>query len=64
MKELAYAILRTVIVAHRVPRYIITDRAKVYTSKFWESLMAKIGVDQRHSIVYHLQTDGIVKRLN
>jgi Integrase zinc binding domain len=35
-EELVYAVLRTVIAAHGVPRYIITDRAKVYTSKFWE----------------------------
>jgi Integrase zinc binding domain/RNase H-like domain found in reverse transcriptase len=64
VEELAYAVLRTVIAAHGVPRYIIIDRAKVYTSKFWESLMAKIGVDQRHSIAYHPQTDSMVERLN
>jgi transposase InsO family protein len=63
-EELAYTVLRTVIAAHRVPCYIITDRAKVYTSKFWKSLMAKIGVDQRHSTAYYPQTDGMVKRLN
>jgi transposase InsO family protein len=63
-EELAYVTLRMVIAAHTVPCYIIIDRAKVYTSKFWESLMAKIRVDQRHSTAYYPQTDSMVKRLN
>jgi transposase InsO family protein len=63
-EELAYAVLQMVIVAYGVPHYIITDRVKVYTSKFWESLMAKIRVDRRHSTIYHLQIDGMIERLN
>jgi hypothetical protein len=44
-EELAYVVLQMVIVAYRVLCYIITDRTRVYTSKFWESLMVKIRVD-------------------
>jgi transposase InsO family protein len=34
------------------------------TVYYRELLMAKIGVDQRHSTAYHPQTDSMVERLN
>jgi protein associated with RNAse G/E len=63
-EELVYTISQTVITTHRVFHYIIIDQTKVYTSKFWKSLMLKIEIDQRHSMGYHLQIDGMIKRLN
>jgi hypothetical protein len=45
MEELVYTVLQIVITAYEVPYYIIIDRAKVYMSKFYKSLMVKIEVN-------------------
>ena len=39
-QELAFAFLKTVVSQHRLPKEIISDRDKLFTSKFWISLMA------------------------
>ena len=63
-EDLAYALFRTIIAQHGIPNTIISDRDKLFTSKFWQSLMDLIGTKQKLSTSYHPQTDGQTERTN
>lgn len=63
-EELAYAFMRIVTSQHGLPLEIISDRDKLFTSKFWKSLMAQLGVNHKLSTAFHPQTDGQTERLN
>jgi Integrase core domain len=52
-KQLAYAFTRDVVRQHSILEEIITDRDKLFTSKFWTSLMAQWGVNHKLSTAYH-----------
>jgi len=41
---LAYIILQELISNHRLPKEFITDRDKLFTSKFWETLTAELRI--------------------
>lgn len=63
-EELAYAFMRIVVGQHGMPQEIISDRDKLFTSKFWKSLMAQLGANHKLSTAFHPQTDGQTERLN
>jgi len=54
---LTYTILQELINNHRLSKEFITDRDKLFTSKFWETLTAKLKINHKMSTAYHLQTD-------
>jgi hypothetical protein len=62
--ELAYAFLRIILSQHGLPEEIISDRDKLFISKFWQSLMARLGANHKLSTAFHPQTDGQTERLN
>jgi hypothetical protein len=43
-EELAYIFIKTIIINYRVPDEFISDRDKLFKSKFWTILIASIGV--------------------
>jgi len=47
-----------------LPLSIISDRDKLFTSKFWRSLHELTGVKLKMSTSYHPQTDGASERTN
>jgi transposase InsO family protein len=49
---------------HGLPKFIISDRDKVFTSQFWQKLFKLAAVTLNLSSAYHPQTDGQTKRLN
>jgi hypothetical protein len=49
---------------HGMPESIISDRDKLFTSKYWQTMMAQLGVQQKMSTAYHPQTDGQTERTN
>jgi hypothetical protein len=49
---------------HGTPEEFITDRDKLWISKFWQSLIAQLGVNHKLSTAYHPQTDRQTERLN
>ena len=49
---------------HGLPKEFITNRDKLFTSKFWETLTAELGVKHKMSTAYHPQTDGQSERMN
>lgn len=46
------------------PAEIISDRDKLFVSKFWRSLMKLAGISHKLSTSYHPQTDGSSERSN
>jgi hypothetical protein len=47
-----------------LPREIVSDRDKLFTSKFWKALHALTGVKLKMSTAYHPETDGASERTN
>lgn len=63
-EALAWTFLRVIIAHHGMPEEIISDRDKLFTSKFWRTLMALLGANHKLSTAFHPQTDGPTERLN
>ncbi|RDB15414.1 Transposon Ty3-G Gag-Pol polyprotein [Hypsizygus marmoreus] len=47
-----------------MPSDIVTDRDKLFVSKFWKALMKLSGIQHRLSTAYHPETDGASERSN
>jgi transposase InsO family protein len=62
--DLAYTFLRHIVTDHRTPESIISNRDKLFTSKFWKSLIDQMGIKRKLSTAYHPQTDGQTERAN
>ena len=63
-EDLAYIFNKIVIVRHRILDKIVSDRDKLFTSQFWQSLIDQIRTKQRLSTLYHPQIDGQTERTN
>ena len=63
-EHLAYMLQRTVIAAHGIPEVIISDRGAIYTSKFWQTVTAQLGIKHKCSTAFHPQTDRQTERMN
>jgi hypothetical protein len=63
-EDFAYIFQRTVLSNHQMPAEIISDRDKIFTSRFWRTLTALLGTNHKLSTSYHPQTDGQTERIN
>ena len=63
-QDMAYLVLRTLLANHQVPREIISDRGTLFTSTFWQTLLAKLGAKSKLSTSFYPQTDGQTERTN
>jgi transposase InsO family protein len=62
--QLAHILKDRLIRDHGIPKTIISDRDKLFTSNYWATLMAEIGTKRKLSTAYHPQTDGQTERTN
>lgn len=62
--QVAKSFLDNVMKLHGVPKSIISNRDKVFTSHFWRELFQAVGTKLHYSTVYHPQMDGQTKRVN
>jgi transposase InsO family protein len=62
--QLAHVLKDRLIRDHGIPKTIISDRDKLFTSNYWATLMAEIGTKRKLSTAYHPETDGQTERTN
>jgi hypothetical protein len=63
-EECAYEVSKAMISEHGIPEEFITDRDKLFTSKYWTTFLAQLGVKKKLSTSFHLETDGQTERTN
>jgi len=63
-EEMAYEVTKALVANHGLPEEFITDRDKLFTSKYWNTLLSKLGVRKKLSTSFHPQTDGQTERTN
>ena len=51
--ELSYMVISTIVANHSMPDEIVSDRDKLFTSKFWSSLMNRLGTKQKMSMAFY-----------
>ena len=57
-QEVVKVFMDQVVALHGVPKSIISDRDKIFTSPLWQELMKALGTKLNMSIAYHSQSDG------
>ena len=63
-KDLAKVILKEIIANHGIPQNIISNRDKLFTSKFWNTWTQQLGTKVKLSTAYHPRTDRQTKQTN
>lgn len=63
-ETVATAFMKNIYKLHGMPRVIVSDRDKIFTSQFWEYLFTKSGTELHMSSAYHPQSDGQTERVN
>jgi hypothetical protein len=53
-----------IVTLHGVPKSIVLDRDKVFTSSLWTELFKLLKTDLKFSSAYHPQSDGQTERVN
>ena len=61
-EKLAKLCITEIVRLHGVPLSIISDRGTQFTSKFWKTLHAKLGIRLDLITAFHPQTDGQSER--
>ncbi len=61
---LMYIILQELVNNHELSKEFITDRDKLFTSKFWETLTAELRINHKMLTAYHPQMNGQSKWMN
>jgi transposase InsO family protein len=56
--------LNNIVKLHGLPKTIVSDRDKVFTSSFWKSLFEMLDIELKLSSTYHPQIDEQSERLN
>jgi hypothetical protein len=62
--EIAEVFLDTVFKLHGMPAQLVSDRDKIFTSRFWQEVMSRTGTQLAMSTAYHPQSDGQTERVN
>jgi hypothetical protein len=62
--SIAQVFLDNIVKLHGVPRSIVSDRDRVFTSSFWTELFKMLQTELKIACAYHAQTDGKTERVN
>ena len=62
--KLAKTMLKEIVSNYGIPQCIISDKNKLFTSKFWNTWTRQLGTKVKLSTAYHPQTDRKTKRTN
>jgi hypothetical protein len=62
--EVARLFLDNIYRHHGLPDDVVSDRDKIFTSKFWRHFLASLNVKLNLSTAFHPQTDGQTERVN
>lgn len=62
--SVAKVFLSQVYKLHVMPLAIVSDRDRIFTSRFWQELFKLAGVELRMSTAYHPQLDGQTEHVN
>ncbi len=57
-EQLRYIVLDRLIRYHDIPKGLINDRDKLFTSNYWKTLIPMLGTRLRMSTVYYSITNG------
>lgn len=63
-RECAALFVKEIFRLHGMPASIVSDRDKLFTSKFWRALFENLGTTLALSTAWHPQTDGQTERTN
>ena len=63
LEKLAKLYLDEIVRLHGVPVSIVSNRDPRFTSKFWPSLQAALGIRLHFNTAFHPQTDGQSERI-
>lgn len=63
-EDLAYAFFQFMVSTQGLPEEIISDKDKLFTSKFWKAFMEQLGVNHNLLTAFYPQTDGQSERMN
>ncbi len=63
-ENLTYTFLRTIVTNHELLDEIISNRDKLFTSKFWKFLINQLEIHHKLSTAYHSQINEQMKRMN
>ena len=63
-EDLVYTFFRTIVTNHELSDEIISNRDKLFTSKFWKSLVNQLKIHHKLSTAYHSQTNKQTERIN
>ena len=63
-EKLAKLFFKKIFTDHGIPEQIISDKNKLFTSKFNTRLRKTLGMKKGMSTVFHFQTDGQTKKMN
>jgi hypothetical protein len=63
-QSMAQLFIDNIFKLHSLPVAILTDRDRIFTSKFWQDLFKSLKVTLQYTSAYHPQTDGPTERVN